>query len=34
MAKDPNWVLRQAVRKMPPRNFLTQKRIKNLIFVK
>lgn len=33
MAKDPKWVLRQAVRKMLPRNFLTQKRIKNLIFV-
>lgn len=33
MAKDPRWVLRQAVRKMLPRNFLTQRRIKNLIFV-
>lgn len=33
MAKDPRWVLRQAVRKMLPRNFLNQKRLKNLIFV-
>jgi large subunit ribosomal protein L13 len=33
MAKDPKWVLRHAVRKMLPRNFLTQQRIKNLIFV-
>jgi large subunit ribosomal protein L13 len=33
MAKDPKWVLRRAVRKMLPQNFLTQKRIKNLIFV-
>ncbi len=33
MAKDPRWVLRYAVRKMLPRNFLTQKRIKNLIFI-
>jgi large subunit ribosomal protein L13 len=33
MAKDPKWVLRHAVRKMLPQNFLTQKRIKNLIFV-
>jgi len=33
MAKDPRFVLRHAVRKMLPRNFLTQQRIKNLIFV-
>ncbi len=33
MTKDPRWVLRHAVRKMLPRNFLTQRRIKNLIFV-
>jgi large subunit ribosomal protein L13 len=33
MAKNPRWVLQHAVRKMLPRNFLTQKRIKNLIFV-
>jgi large subunit ribosomal protein L13 len=32
-AKDPRSVLRQAVRKMLPKNFLNQKRIKNLIFV-
>ncbi len=33
MAKDPKFVLRHAVRKMLPRNFLTQKRLNNLIFV-
>lgn len=33
MEKDPKFVLRRAVRKMLPRNFLTQQRIKNLIFV-
>ena len=33
VAKDPRWVLRQAVRKMLPRNFLTQRRMRNLIFV-
>jgi len=33
MAKDPKWVLRRAVRKMLPQNFLTKQRIKNLIFV-
>lgn len=32
-AKDPRSVLRQAVRKMLPKNFLNQQRIKNLIFV-
>ncbi len=32
-AKDPKSVLRHAVRKMLPRNFLTQKRLNNLIFV-
>ena len=33
MQKDPKFVLRRAVRKMLPRNFLTQQRIKNLIFI-
>ena len=33
MEKDPKWALRHAVRKMLPRNFLTQHRIKNLIFL-
>lgn len=33
LAKDPRWVLRQAVRKMLPKNFLNQRRIKNLVFV-
>jgi len=33
MEQDPKWVLQHAVRKMLPRNFLTQKRIKNLVFV-
>jgi large subunit ribosomal protein L13 len=33
MASDPRFTLRHAVRKMLPRNFLTQQRIKNLIFV-
>ena len=33
MADDPRWVLQHAVRKMLPKNFLNQKRIKNLIFV-
>jgi large subunit ribosomal protein L13 len=32
-AKDPKSILRQAVRKMLPKNFLNQQRIKNLIFV-
>ena len=32
-AKDPKRVLRDSVRKMLPRNFLTAKRIKNLIFI-
>lgn len=32
-SKDPKSVLRQAVRKMLPKNFLNQRRIKNLIFV-
>ena len=32
-AKDPKAVLRQAVRKMLPKNFLNQQRIKNLVFV-
>jgi large subunit ribosomal protein L13 len=31
--KDPRSVLRQAVRKMLPKNFLNQQRIKNLVFV-
>ncbi len=33
MERDPKFVLRRAVRKMLPRNFLTQKRLKNLVFV-
>lgn len=33
-AKDPRAVLRRAVRKMLPKNFLNQKRMNNLIFVK
>ena len=32
-AKDPRSVLRQAVRKMLPKNFLNQRRLKNLVFV-
>lgn len=32
-AKDPRDVLRRAVRKMLPKNFLNQKRLNNLIFV-
>ncbi len=32
-AKDPRAVLRLAVRKMLPKNFLNQQRIKNLVFV-
>jgi large subunit ribosomal protein L13 len=33
MERDPRFVLRRAVRKMLPQNFLTQKRLKNLVFV-
>ncbi|OGY97120.1 MAG: 50S ribosomal protein L13 [Candidatus Liptonbacteria bacterium GWB1_49_6] len=33
MAKDPKRVIREAVRKMLPKNFLNQRRLKNLIFV-
>jgi large subunit ribosomal protein L13 len=33
-AKDPRKVLREAVRRMLPKNFLNQKRLKNLIFAK
>jgi large subunit ribosomal protein L13 len=32
-AKDPKSVLRRAVRKMLPKNFLNQKRLLNMIFV-
>ena len=32
-AKDPKKVVREAVRRMLPKNFLNQKRMKNLIFV-
>jgi len=32
-AKDPKWVVREAVRRMLPKNFLNAKRLKNLIFV-
>ena len=31
--RDPKKVLREAVRRMLPKNFLNQKRLKNLIFV-
>ena len=33
MEKDPKWVIREAVRRMLPKNFLNAKRLKNLIFV-
>ncbi len=33
MQKDPKRALREAVRKMLPKNFLNAKRLKNLIFV-
>jgi len=33
LAKDPRVVLREAVRKMLPKNFLNQKRLKNLVFI-
>jgi len=33
MSDDPRWVLRHAVRKMLPKNFLNQKRLNNLVFV-
>jgi len=33
MAKDPKSVLRAAVRNMLPKNFLNQKRMKNLVFI-
>ena len=33
MERDPKFVLRRAVRKMLPQNFLTAKRLSNLIFV-
>jgi len=32
-AKDPKHVLREAVRKMLPKNFLNQRRLNNLTFV-
>ncbi len=32
-AKNPKWVVREAVRRMLPKNFLSQKRMKNLLFV-
>jgi large subunit ribosomal protein L13 len=32
-AKDPRSVLREAVRRMLPKNFLNQKRMKNLVFI-
>lgn len=31
--KSPEWVIREAVRRMLPKNFLNQRRLKNLIFV-
>jgi large subunit ribosomal protein L13 len=33
LASNPKFILRQAVRKMLPKNFLNQKRLKNLVFV-
>lgn len=33
MAKDPKWVIREAVRKMLPKNFLNSRRLKNLVFI-
>lgn len=33
LARDPKSVLREAVRRMLPKNFLNQKRLKNLVFV-
>lgn len=33
IAKDPKQAIREAVRKMLPKNFLNQRRLKNLIFV-
>lgn len=33
-ARDPKRVLREAVRRMLPKNFLNQKRLNNLVFVK
>jgi large subunit ribosomal protein L13 len=33
LAKNPKIVIREAVRKMLPKNFLNQRRLKNLIFV-
>ncbi len=32
-AKDPKKVIREAVRRMLPKNFLNQRRMKNLIFI-
>ena len=32
-SKDPKWVIREAVRRMLPKNFLNAKRLKNVIFV-
>lgn len=32
-AKDPRWVIKEAVRRMLPKNSLNAKRLKNLIFV-
>ena len=32
-AKDPRWVLKEAVRKMLPKNSLNSRRLKNLIFI-
>ena len=33
MEKDPKWVIREAVRRMLPKNSLNPKRLKNLVFV-
>jgi len=31
--KDPKWVLKEAVRRMLPQNFINSRRLKNLVFV-
>jgi large subunit ribosomal protein L13 len=33
LAKNPEWVLKEAVRRMLPKNFLNQKRLLNIVFI-
>jgi large subunit ribosomal protein L13 len=33
LAKDPKWVLKEAVRRMLPKNFLNQKRLLHIVFI-